>query len=389
MKGLIIAGSNRQKAAIALSLIAWLKKMGYRVMPFKITVDYAHPSHHSLLAKTAAENLDIYTMGREGVRYIYSRKKEEFDFAVVEGGDIAASNEVAEVLNLPVIAVVECNEIIQVTTGKTLLGRIPYLPEVEVKRKQIAAGFEDLNLEVERLLEIARYLDIEGIIKLATECEFEVKRTQNEVEDKPVIGVARDQAFCFYYPYNLEELMRRAQIIYFSPLNDELPMVNGLLIGGGYPELYAEQLSRNKQLLREIKKAAEDGMPIYGECGGLIYLSRGIEIKGKRYMMASAVPVDIKMQEKIAGYVELKAIENCIIAEKGDILRGHEYHFSRAYVDSDVKFAFEVKRGEGIAERKDGVVVQNTLAQYTHIHGVAHPKFFERFCQASAQYARR
>ncbi|MEM2933400.1 MAG: hypothetical protein QXL78_00585 [Methanocellales archaeon] len=392
MKGFMVAGNTQQRKAIALALIARLKNMGYRVMPFKTGPDYAHPSHPSLLAKTAAENLDIFTMGRNGVRYVYSRKKDEFDFAVVEGErNIAESKEIAEVLNLPVIAVVECNEAIKVIAGKTLLGRIPRLSEVEIQRKQLAgARFEDeLNLGVEKLLEIAQYLNIEGIIKLGRECKFEVKNTQKEVENKPVIGVARDQAFCFYHPYNLEELERRAQIIYFSPLNDELPEVNGLLIGGGYPELYAEQLSRNKQMLQVIKKAAEEGMPIYGECGGLIYLSQWIEIKGKRYEMAGVVPVNIKMGQKLAGYVELRARENCIIAEEGDILRGHEYHYSRAYVEDDVKFAFEVKRGEGIAGKKDGIIAQNTIAQYTHIHAVAHPRFFERFWQASVQYARR
>lgn len=390
MKGFMVAGSTKQRIAIALALIAELKRMGYRVMPFKTGPDYAHPSHHSLLAKTPAENLDIFTMGRNGVRYIYSRKKDEFDFAVVEGEGDSAEN-IARVLKLPVISVGEWNDVIQVISGKTLLGKVPRPPEVEVKRKLLAgAESEDgLNLGLEKLLEIAKFLDIEGIIKLARECKFEVKGTEKGVENKPVIGVARDQAFCFYYPYNLEELERRARVIYFSPASDEFPSVDGLLIGGGYPELYAERLSRNKQLLRSIKKAAESGMPIYGECGGLIYLSRWIEVKGKRYEMAGVVPVNIKMEQKLAGYVELRARENCIIADKGDILRGHEYHYSRAYLEEDVKFAFEVKRGEGIDGRKDGIMVQNTIAQYAHIHTIAHPKFFERFCEASAQYARR
>ncbi len=132
-------------------------------------------------------------------------------------------------------------------------------------------------------------------------------------------------------------------------------------------------------MLRSIKKAAEGGMPVYGECGGLIYLSRWVEIKNMRYEMAGVVPLVIKMQQKLASYAELRARENCIIADKGDILRGHEYHYSRAYVDSDVKFTFEVKRGEGIAQKKDGIMF---LAQYTHIHTLAHPKFFERFCEA-------
>ena len=398
MKGLMIAGSaGKGKTIIALAVIAALKNLGYKVMPFKTGPDYADPSYHSLLAKTSAENLDFFTMGREGVEYIYSRKKDEFDFAVVEGEDDKSSRGIARILDLPVIQVTDRSGTKQVIAAdaskeRTLLGTVLEMPRIEIRRRQISGNVDKtrIKLGVKELLEIARFIDLGKIIELSSECKIKVKKPAKiNTDKKPAIGVARDAAFCFHYPYNLEDLSSRARIIYFSPMIDALPDVSGLIFGGGYPELYAEQLSKNGPLLRCIRKAAEDGMPIFGECGGLMYLSRRIEVEGRRYKMAGVMPADIEMQQMLSGYVELEALRNCIVAEKSDTLRGHESHYSRAYPDGDLKYAFNVKRGEGIIDRKDGIMVQSALAQYTHIHTVGNPNFFEVFSRASAQYARR
>jgi len=184
------------------------------------------------------------------------------------------------------------------------------------------------------------------------------------------IGIAQDEAFCFYYYENLRELEKRgADLVFFSPLEDDLPDVDGLYIGGGYPELHAARLE-SAPARRQIKQASEDGMPIYGECGGLMYLGRAIELETGSFEMVGALPGTTIMTKRLAalGYAQAEVIGQNPVAELGKTLRGHEFHYSRFECDRDACFAYRLSRGKGIQDGWDGLVEHNTLGGYLHAH---------------------
>ncbi|MDQ1313756.1 MAG: cobyrinic acid a,c-diamide synthase, partial [Euryarchaeota archaeon] len=234
--------------------------------------------------------------------------------------------------------------------------------------------------------------DIDGILKLpgqarppAIAASVELAGTKGDGEGAVRIGVARDRAFCFYYHENLLELERHgADLVYFSPLKDQLPDVEGLYIGGGYPELYASELER-APARKQIKKASEDGMPIYGECGGLMYLGAALESEAGSFKMAGALPCTTFMEKRLMalGYVKAEVSERNPLADVGRSLRGHEFHYSRCICDRDARYCLKLSRGKGIADGRDGLVENNTMAGYLHAHfySVSDNKFIES-CRA-------
>jgi cobyrinic acid a,c-diamide synthase len=232
-------------------------------------------------------------------------------------------------------------------------------------------------------------LDLEFIKRVATHITVDKPQELGSSSDA-VIGIAYDAAFCFYYRSNVEAIQKRAQVVYFSPIRDQLPDVNGLYFGGGYPELYAAQLSTNRRLLKDVKTNADDGMPIYGECGGLMYLSRSLStVEGRRVSLGNVLPLDVQMTKKMQalGHVEVEAVTDCAIARSGDILRGHEYHYSTASVDTDVRFAYRVTKGDGI-DGRDGITESNVVGSYLHAHVYSMPHEFDVFIDQATAHAR-
>jgi len=194
------------------------------------------------------------------------------------------------------------------------------------------------------------------------------------------IGVALDKAFSFYYHDNFDLLAAHgAELVFFSPLEDEhLPAgLDGLYLGGGYPEVYARELSQNRTMSAEIRRAVEDGVPVYAECGGLMYLSRAIEnFDGHAYNMSGALPVKCKMQKRpTLGYREVIAREDSVIASRGDVLRGHEFHYSSITgVGNRLDQAYTMDNGF-----QEGFVYKNALASYVHMHFAGNLRAAERF----------
>jgi cobyrinic acid a,c-diamide synthase len=236
----------------------------------------------------------------------------------------------------------------------------------------------ETSLSASALTSIYDALDIEFIQRAAAELTLykplELRRTRDAV-----IEIAMDAAFCFYYRSNIESTQRH--VVYFSPIRDALPDVDGLYFGGGYPELHAAQLSANWRLLQDVSTAAADGMPMYGECGGLMYLSRSLStIDNKRVTLTNILPADIQMTQKrqALGHAEAEAVRDCAIARSGDTLRGHEYHYSTASVDRDARFAYRVTKGEGI-NGHDGIMENNAVASYLHTHVCSMPHEFDVF----------
>ena len=203
------------------------------------------------------------------------------------------------------------------------------------------------------------------------------------------IGVAMDGAFCFYYQEMLSELQRLgAELVLFSPMSDDLPDIDGLILGGGYPELFLDKLSSGRALT-DINKAAQDGMPVYAECGGLMYLGKSLEIEGKTYEMAGVLDARSSMVGRFQalGYTEAEVVCDNPLSLKGQVLRGHEFHYSITECDRDARFAYSMRRGKGIEDAKDGLMVYNTLAGYMHTHPAS--ASMERFVDMCRKYSRR
>jgi cobyrinic acid a,c-diamide synthase len=216
----------------------------------------------------------------------------------------------------------------------------------------------------------------------------------------PCIGVARDRAFCFYYPENLEMLAGfGAKLVYFSPLSDPKPPagLDGLYLGGGYPELAAETLAANLRMRSTIRALSEGGMPIYAECGGFMYLGRQlVDRENKAYDMAGCFPHSTRMlhRRKALGYREIALASDTILGPAGIRARGHEFHYSEIETDSDIKAAgieagsklvYNVTSRGGAAMVREGYCRRQTLGSYIHLHFGSNPdvaRYFVRSCRA-------
>jgi cobyrinic acid a,c-diamide synthase len=244
------------------------------------------------------------------------------------------------------------------------------------------AEISEQYLAVSRLLEIAD--GCEGLVRPA---DIPVRKAEPDVK----IGYFSDSAFTFYYPENLEALRNNgAELIPISSVaDDSLPQVDGLYIGGGFPETHVEQLTRNRAMMQSVKEAAECGMPVYAECGGLIYLSRTISWKGRRYRMAGVFPVDLTMSSKPVGhgYCEFTPDRPNPFFETGVSVRGHEFHYSGLSATSGpTETCMRVQRGMGLGQQRDGLLYKAALACYTHIHAGGATTWAPNFVAAARSY---
>jgi len=205
------------------------------------------------------------------------------------------------------------------------------------------------------------------------------------------IGVARDEAFSFYYQDGLDLLESRgARLVPFSPIHDRsLPDVHGLYLGGGFPEVHAAALSENTRMRAGVRDAAASGIPVYAECGGMMYLAQHlVDGAGREHAMAGVLPVSTSMQPRLAalGYVTLQATTDTLLLRNGESVRGHEFHFSTVTANGPVEFGFVSEGGRGIAEGRDGLCTPSLLASYTHLHFASHPAMAERFVEACKRH---
>ena len=251
---------------------------------------------------------------------------------------------------------------------------------------------------VERIgKKLESYLDLDRILAIAREfrssCPVPLPIGKgNEGRKgqliKAKIGVMRDRAFNFYYPENLEALKKDgAQLIFINSFADRLPEVDGLYFGGGFPEFFLEDLEKNSELRHDIAKAIEGGLPVYAECAGLMYLCRSIHWKGRSYQMVGIIPAEVELSEKPEGhgYVIAEIIEENPFFPVGLSIRGHEFHHSRLPSPGDLRFAYRVKRGQGIRHQQDGIVYKNLFASYIHLHALGTPEWAEGFVSLASK----
>lgn len=206
------------------------------------------------------------------------------------------------------------------------------------------------------------------------------------------VGVIRDRAFSFYYPENFEALENAgAQLIFIDALNDaQLPKIHALYIGGGFPEMFMAELSANHTLRQDLREAIERGLPVYAECGGLMYLSRRIVWGERSAEMVGALPYDVEMMDRPQGhgYVIAEVTDDNPFLPKGTVLRGHEFHHSRLInIDQSLRTAYALTRGNGLGQRCDGLIYRNVLAGYMHLHAAGAPGWAEALVARARGYA--
>ena len=440
--------SSSGKTTIVAGLLSALQGRSLAVQPFKVAMDYIDPSYHTWITGRNCRNLDGYLMTEKAVREIYNHAIQGADIAVIEGvrglyegydGDLGSTAQIAKLLQTPVIFVVDARSITR-SCAAIVKGYMDYDPLVQfkgvilnkvgserhaqkaIKEIERYAGVEVVGVirrneemhlamrhlglvpvlegktrhegfpeRVDRIRQIVEEgLNLDRIMEIAKEAaplpevEPDLYR-QNDLGRGLCIGVARDEAFNFYYRDNLE-LMEKAgaKVVPFSPVHDaRLPQVDGIYIGGGYPELYARELSENSGMRQALEKAHEKDLPIFAECGGLMYLAREIEWDGERQEMVGLVPGKARRGKvRVVSYVHGTLARDCALGPAGAKIMGHEFHHSEMLMDEGAKYAIRLERGTGIAKGEDGFVDGKLIASYMHIHSASYRGFPAEFIRA-------
>ena len=419
MNGFVLGGTSSGvgKTVTALAAIRALEDAGYAVQPAKAGPDFIDPSHHEAVAGRPSRTLDLWLEGESGLRRNYHRG--DGDVCIVEGvmglydGDCSSTAMVAEALDLPVVLVVDAKagmESVAATAlgfrryaetvgrevdvagviaqrahggrhaegirealpeGIEYFGRIPPREDLEIPDRHLGLHTgEEAPLEAAALDAGADHLRPERLAAIAREPSRPASESTGPETGKRV-AVARDRAFSFAYPATIERLRERAEVVAFSPTaGDDLPDCDGVYLPGGYPELHGEALADGPALATLADRAA-DGLPIYGECGGLMALSESLTTTdGETHEMAGILPAAVTMADRYQAldHVELVAEDDTLTAGAGETRRGHEFHYSSADVDRDARFAFDVARGDGIDDGRDGLTEYRTLGTYCHCH---------------------
>jgi len=448
VKGLLIAGtaSGVGKTTVALAIMAGLRRRGLVVQPFKCGPDFLDTGHHTRICGRTARNLDTWMLSVESNRSVLRNAARGADVIVAEGmmglfdgkngsTEIGSSAEIAKLLRLPVVLVVDAaksarsvaavvlgfekfdeelklagvilnrvagerhyemlREAIESSCATKILGWLPLEPAVAIPERHLGLrGAAELAAEgqeaaVEAFAALApKHLDLDGLLEL--DCglkmaEVAPDRVVTSVSaDVVSVGVPSDHAFSFYYEDNLDLLREQgAQIVWFSPLTDDsLPSgLDALYLGGGYPELHAKQLSGNRQMLEEVRAFAASGRPVYAECGGMLYLSEYLSVDDDRYAMAGVLPLSMQMTDRLVqfGYVTVEFTEDCLMGRKGTVVRGHSFHHSRMISRGTVATNYHVQYSMSGQEELEGFGRGNVLASYIHLHFRANPAVAENF----------
>jgi cobyrinic acid a,c-diamide synthase len=299
-----------------------------------------------------------------------------------------------------------CKEAIEHETSIPVVGHLRFDKELELPSRHL--GLHTATKELDEKIQlinrvVAETVDIDSVKSIAMEAPQLSLIDANDDEKEPMmsvpsgrirIGVALDESFSFYYEDNFDELRRLgADIRFFSPNHEkQLPDVDLFYVGGGYPEINAAALEENNSMRHQVRKAFEDGMPIYAECGGLMYLGRETtSLDGKKHKMVGAFDLDTEFTRRLTlGYTELESVADNPISIRGDRLYGHEFHYSSAAnVAKDCKFAFRLIRGKGITNSMDGCISQNALGCYTHLHFRRAKKSARKLIELAQQYSRK
>ena len=453
MTALMIAAAHKSsgKTTFTMGLGAALSARGLSVQPYKKGPDYIDPAWLGEATRRTCINLDFYTMtaaeihsrfaayGADADICLIEANKGLYDGLAVDGSDSNAA--LAGLLRIPVLLVIDCQgmtrgiaplllgyqafaddgdapiDIIGVILNqiggsrheaklRAAIERYSELPVLGAIHKDSAMGVAERHLGLIPSNEqagahatiryiadrVAAQVDIDRILERTARLRHR-RRAEYRLADNPAgvrIGVARDAAFGFYYPDDLDELRASgAELIDFRPTEStSLPDVDALFIGGGFPETHLQSLQRNVELRRDIRRFVERGKPVYAECGGLMYLSRSLRWHDQQAEMVGALPLDIAMHERPQGrgYVKLAETNRfpwpTVASANRHEICAHEFHYSGVeQIDPSIEFAYLVKRGSGIDGKHDGVLFRNVLASYAHQRHTERNPWTTRFVQ--------
>jgi cobyrinic acid a,c-diamide synthase len=441
------------KTIFSVGIIAALRSLGRSVSPFKKGPDYIDAGWLALAAGRPCYNLDTFLINRETILgSYYTHTQQDIDFTVIEGnrglydcidtkGETSTA-ELSKLLGLPVILCLDATKTtrtmaavvggiaafdpdvriggvvlnrvagerhqgiltrsIEECTGIPVLGAVPKLKEQRFPERHMGLvptpEHSWAGPAIKAIRSVAqKHLDLERIQAIAETTTFIPAPAQQDtarriLDDPPRIGILRDAAFQFYYPENLEALEAAgAKLVFASPLTDrQLPPVDALYIGGGFPETNARELEANTAFRKQVKVLADGGLPIYGECGGLMYLGRRLVLAGGEYEMTGVLPAVFGFSKRPQGhgYTIVQVERKNPFYQPGQTLLGHEFHYSsvKEWCGDDTHLAFAMQRGAGFVDGKDGVCVHNVLATYTHIHALGTPQWAQAMVDQALKY---
>lgn len=438
-------GSGSGKTTLVCGILMALKMRNLKAGSCKCGPDYIDPMFHSRIFDIPSINLDLFFTAPQVMNYLLCRNGEDRDITVIEGvmgfydglsmdSDRASSYEVAKMSKTPVILTVSCkgmaysvvplirgmmefrkdsnikgillNQVSDMTylqlkpviereLGIPVLGHLPVLQEFVLESRHLGLVMpkerENLSQELEHLGNlIENNINIEEIIKIAAEapelsCENPLAHQKNSPEvPETILGVAEDEAFCFYYRDNLKLLEELGcKLVKFSPLHDKkLPkQIQGILLGGGYPELHAQQLSRNLSMKQSIQNALNAGMPCIAECGGFQYLQKSLWVEGVEYPMADVIPSTSENTGKLVrfGYIHLKGSNHNPYLKAGEEIKAHEFHY---FDSTDNGHTCLAVKPSGKRQWQCVYARKNIFAGYPHLYFYSNISFVQRFIEA-------
>jgi cobyrinic acid a,c-diamide synthase len=442
------------KTTFSLGIIAAWRKQGKRIAVFKKGPDFIDAGWLGTAAGMPCYNLDLFMMEQETVLRSFLEHSSSVDGAVIEGNrglydgvDEAgtfSTARLARLLKTPVVLIVDCTKAsgtvaamvlgcrqydrgvdlrgvilnnvspgrhetvirkaIEQVAGIPVVGAVPRRKKDQFPERHMGLIPFQEHPEVGAAIAasaavVEQYLDTEELWRIASAVpeliapESALFRSTAECGSVD-IGVIRDSAFQFYYPDNIEALERNgARIVEINALKDRmLPKIDALYIGGGFPETQAAALSSNQDFCWAIKAAADEGLPIYAECGGLIYLGRSLTVQGTTYPMSGVFAVDFVLEERpqAHGYTILEVKNGASFLGTGACIKGHEFHYSRVVDDQSLPpMAYGVSRGNGIDGTGDGLIYRNVLACYTHLHALATPQWAPAMVEKANAHRKR
>lgn len=450
MPHLLISAAHKSsgKTTVSIGLCAALRQAGEIVQPFKKGPDYIDPLWLGEAAQRPCYNLDFYTMGHEEILRNVSCYSQGSDISLIEankglydGLDIDGSNSnaaLAHLLQAPVVLVLstkgmtrgiapliigyqafdpklniagvilnqvggtrheaKLRAVIEHYTDVPVLGAVHKDPAMVIDERHLGLMPSNENQQAQHKIQqiadlVAAQVDLAQLKTLAAQATLPpapVCPPPGVQHSKRVqIGILRDEAFGFYYPGDLQALEKAgAELHFIDALHDtRLPKIEGLFIGGGFPETQAAQLADNKILRRAVRDAVESGLPVYAECGGLMYLGRQLHWQGQAYPMTGALALDTVMHEtpQGRGYIRLQETGLGLwgLNDKQGLpaqFSAHEFHYSQVIaLDPKLTFAYKVLRGHGINGKQDGIIYKNTLACYAHLRDVDNNPWTQRF----------
>jgi len=450
MKAILITGdrSGSGKTSITLALTALLAK-DLKVQTFKVGMDYIDPSYLAAVSGRPCRNLDSFTLDQHQIRDIFRFGCRGADIALVEGvrglyegaealTDTGSTAAIAKELDLPVVLVVSAQSITRSAAALVkgfqsfdpgiriagvilnnikggshkskavtaiehycripVIGAIPRMEEMQLAMRHLGlvpyregSGRGDFDARIATITDIiGQYVDLDRLRSLMKEIPDSGNEPTLFDQIPPCdvkIGVALDEAFNFYYADMFDILTTLgAGTVPFSPVHDRLPDADGFIIGGGYPELFTRELESNDRMREALRETSRNEVPVYAECGGLMYLTERMLLKkgwqgreeGCSSEMCGVFAGETRMPaHRVVSYVEgTSGAESPLGSAQ---FRGHEFHYSEVVLPTETRFAYRLSRGVGILDNRDGAVINNTLGSYTHLHPVASTGMFRHF----------